>query len=87
MNTSWQLIGTKDWTNYTYDSLDRISTIVAPDGSTSCRYYNESTYPGVATPGAAGNTVRIKDAWNRERWARSDEQSRIIEVIQQAMAL
>jgi RHS repeat-associated protein len=82
MNTSWQLVGTKDWANYSYDPLDRISSVVAPDGSTSYRYYNESTYPGVATAGALGNTVRVIDAWNRERWARSDEQNRIVEVVE-----
>lgn len=82
LNTSWQLVGTKSETNYSYDALDRVSSVVAPDGSTSYRYYNESTYPGVATQGVAGNTIRVKDAWNRERWVRTNEQNRIVEVVE-----
>ena len=72
---------TPNWTNYTYDVQDRISTVVAPDGSTTCRYYNESAYPAVATAGA-GNIIRVKDAWNRERWAKSDDQGRLVEVVE-----
>ncbi len=39
LNTSWGLVGTQDWTNYNYDILDRVSSVVAPDGSTTSRYY------------------------------------------------
>jgi RHS repeat-associated protein len=82
LNTSWQLVGTQEWTTYNYDVLDRVTSVVAPDGSTSSRYYNESSYPSVATPGAAGSTIRVKDAWGRERWARSDAQNRLAEVVE-----
>ncbi len=80
-NADWSVNETPQWTNYTYDVQDRISTVVAPDGSTTCRFYNESSYPAVATAGT-GNTIRVKDAWNRERWAKSDEQGRMVEVVE-----
>ena len=82
LNTSWALVGTQDWTNYNYDVLDRVSSVVAPDNSTTYRYYNESSYPSAATSGAPGHTIRVKDAWGRERWARSDEQNRLAEVVE-----
>jgi RHS repeat-associated protein len=82
LNINWQLVGTQEWTNYNYDILDRVTSVVAPDGSTTYRYYNESSYPSVATPGAAGSTIRVKDEWGRERWARSDAQNRLAEVVE-----
>ncbi|MFN7928342.1 MAG: RHS repeat-associated core domain-containing protein [Blastocatellia bacterium] len=82
LNTSWGLVGTQEWTNFNYDVQDRITSEVAPDGSISYRYYNETSYPSGATPG--GQTIRLKDAWGRERWARSDEQNRLVEVVEPA---
>ncbi|HKX27767.1 MAG TPA: DUF4329 domain-containing protein, partial [Blastocatellia bacterium] len=70
------------WSTYEYDSLDRLTKITAPDGSVIERYYNESAYPSAATQGAAGQTIRIKDPWNRERWARFDDQNRLVEVVE-----
>ncbi len=81
-NADWSVNETPQFSFYNYDVQDRITSVVAPDNSTTSRYYNESTYPGVATAGALGNTIRVKDAWNRERWARSDEQGRMVEVVE-----
>ena len=53
-----------------------------PDGSYVERFYNETSYPSAATPGAAGQTVRARDPWGRERWARFDEQNRLVEVVE-----
>ncbi len=80
-NFDWSVNETPVWTTYNYDVQDRVTSVVAPDGSTTNRYYNESAYPAVATAGA-GNTIRVKDAWNRERWAKSDEQGRLVEVVE-----
>ncbi len=80
-SANWVNLETPQWTNYYYDTQDRTTSVVAPDGSTTYRYYNESTYPSAATAGA-GNTIRVKDAWGRERWARSDEQNRLVEVVE-----
>lgn len=82
LNANWGLVGTINWTNYIYDILDRVISVVAPDGSTTYRYYNESSYPSAATSGAPGTTLRVKDAWGRERWARSDAQNRLVEVVE-----
>ena len=82
-NADWSVNETPQWTNYYYDSQDRVSYVTAPDGSTTYRYYNESTYPSAASsPTAKGSTIRVTDAWGRERWARSDEQNRLVEVVE-----
>ena len=82
LNTSWGLVGTQEWTTYNYDILNRVTSEVLADGSTSYRYYNESSYPSAATQSVPGNTMRVKDAWGRERWARHDEQNRLVEVVE-----
>lgn len=59
-----------------------MTTITAPDGSVVQRFYNEASYPSVATQGAPGQTVRVMDQWNRERWARFDSLNRLVEVVE-----
>ena len=82
-NANWVNVDTPQWTNYFYDAQDRISYVTAPDGSTTYRYYNEASYPSAASsPTAKGSTIRVTDAWGRERWARSDEQNRLVEVVE-----
>ncbi len=82
-NANWVNVETPQWTNYYYDSQDRVSYVTAPDGSTTNRYYNEASYPSAASsPTAKGSTIRVTDAWGRERWARSDEQNRLVEVVE-----
>ncbi len=80
-NANWVNVDTPQFTTYNYDSQDRVVSVVGDDGSTTYHYYNEPTYPSVATAGA-GTTVRVKDAWNREHWTKSNEQGQIIEVIE-----
>ena len=43
-NADFSANETPQWTTYNYDLQDRISSVVAPDNSTTYRYYNESTY-------------------------------------------
>lgn len=74
--------GTAPMYSYEYDKLDRTTKVTAPDGSIVERFYNESSYPSAATSNAAGQTVRAKDPWGRERWARFDEQNRLVEVVE-----
>jgi YD repeat-containing protein len=73
---------TLQWTVYEYDKLDRTTKVTSPDGSVVERFYNESSYPSAATQGVPGQTVRAKDPWGRERWARFDEQNRLAEVVE-----
>lgn len=74
--------GDPPMTVYEYDTLDRVTKVTAPDNSFVERFYNESSYPSAATQGVAGQTVRAKDPWGRERWARFDEQNRLVEVVE-----
>ncbi len=69
------------WTTYAYDNQSRVTQVTAPDNSTSKTFYNESTKPSSALT-TTGNTVRSQDAWGRERWARSDDWGRLVEVVE-----
>ncbi len=85
---------TKYWFKYWHDPFDRVSKVVSPDNSEVERYYNqydfnESTaawatrsYPSAATSGTSGTTMSVKDQWGRERWARSDADNRMVEVVE-----
>jgi RHS repeat-associated protein len=46
------------------------------------KFYDEATTPSAADPNGKGNTIRTKDAWNRERWARFDWAERLCEVVE-----
>lgn len=81
-SADWSTNDTQYWTTYNYDIQDRVTSVVTHDGSTTYRYYNESSYPSAATQSVPGHTIRVKDAWQRERWARSDEQNRLVEVVE-----
>jgi YD repeat-containing protein len=70
------------WFTYEYDKLDRPTKVTAPDNAITERFYNESSYPSAARPGAPGQTIRVKDPWGRERWARLDAQNRLAEVVE-----
>jgi len=63
--------------------------VTAPDGSVVKRFYDQkyetnpnAPYPTAATQSAAGQTVLAVDPWGRERWARFDEQNRLVEVVE-----
>lgn len=75
-------VGASYWTEYFYDNLSRVTQMTAPDGSISQTFYNESQRPSSALPNAAGQTVRSRDAWGRERWARTDAFVRLVEVVE-----
>jgi RHS repeat-associated protein len=82
-NANWTLNETPQWTNYTYDIQNRVVSTAAPDGSITYNYYNESTYPNAAASATAKGTIlRVKDAWGRERWGRSDEKNQLVEVVE-----
>lgn len=71
----------KYWANTSYDVLGRTTKVIAPEGSITENFYNETSRP----PGAStepGNTVRSVDAWGRERWERSDAGGNIVEVVE-----
>jgi YD repeat-containing protein len=70
---------TLQWTTPTYDALGRTTIVIAPDGSTTKSFYNETNRP----PGASslpGEVTRVQDAWGRERWGRADAQGHLVEV-------
>ncbi|MGI8467429.1 MAG: RHS repeat-associated core domain-containing protein [Pyrinomonadaceae bacterium] len=69
------------WTTYTYDQLSRVTQVTAPDGSLSQTFYNETQKPDSASA-YPGNFVRSRDAWGRERWARTDDFGRLAEVVE-----
>lgn len=72
-----------------YDALGRTTKVIAPDytqpdgsdGSTTETFYNEPTRPSAAST-APGETTRVKDAWGRERWGRTDANGRLVEVVE-----
>lgn len=71
------------WTVTAYDLLGRTKTVTAPDGSITQAFYNEgaAAKPGSATS-SPGSTIRVVDAWGRERWGRFDAQERLAEVVE-----
>lgn len=71
---------TQYWTT-SYDALSRAVSVQAPDGSTSETFYNEVARPSVASS-LSGETTRVRDAWGRERWGRTDAQGRLVEVVE-----
>jgi RHS repeat-associated protein len=81
--------GTPLWTHFTYDALGRTRKVIAPDytladasdGSTTETFYNEVARPTVASA-LPGETTRVRDAWGRERWGRTDAQGRLVEVVE-----
>jgi RHS repeat-associated protein len=64
-----------------YDLIGRPVKVTSPDGSFTENFYNEGSRPNVAS-GAAGQTVRTKDAWGREHWERTDAQGRLVEIVE-----
>ncbi len=72
---------TPQWSTVTYDDLDRPMKTTSPDLSEMTRAYNEEVEPEGAL-GQAGQTVRVRDAWGREHWARRDALRRLVEVIE-----
>jgi RHS repeat-associated protein len=69
------------WSTTTYDAMGRVTVTQAPDGSTTQAFYNEAVRPSVAG-NAPGQTTRVMDAWNRERWGRTDVDGRLVEVVE-----
>ena len=69
------------WTTFTYDALGRSASTQMPDGSAVQSFYNETSRPNVASS-LAGETVRVVDAWGRERWFRNDALARLVEVVE-----
>ncbi|HKV35771.1 MAG TPA: RHS repeat-associated core domain-containing protein [Pyrinomonadaceae bacterium] len=65
----------------TYDALGRTKTVTSPDGSVTQSFYNEAARPSVASANP-GESMRVQDAWGRERWARTDSSGRLVEVVE-----
>lgn len=69
------------WNTTTYDVLSRVISNQTPDGSTTQTFYNEPNRPAGASSDP-GETVRMVDAWGRERWARNNSQNKLVEVVE-----
>ncbi len=69
------------WSEKFYDDQRRLVKVVEPDGSTTEAFYNEMMLPDSVTA-APGNTIRIADAWGRERWGRYDQQGRLVNMVE-----
>ena len=69
------------WSENIYDSQGRTTQIIETDGSVSKAFYNETQRPDSAS-NAVGNTIKVVDAWGRERWGRYDQQGRLAEVVE-----
>lgn len=76
-------VGSESPTNSTvvYDALGRTKTVTTPDGSVTEMFYNELSRPDVASS-LPGETTRVRDAWGRERWGRTDASGRLVEVVE-----
>jgi len=72
---------TPQWTEQVYDSQGRLTRIIAPDGSETKAFFNETQRPD-SVSAAAGNSIRVVDPWGRERWSRYDQQGRLTEVVE-----
>lgn len=72
---------TPQYSERVYDLQGRLSKIIEPDGSETKAFYNETQRPDSAS-NLIGNTMRVVDAWGRERWGRYDQQGRLTEVVE-----
>jgi len=73
--------GTAVWTVKYYDLLGRVVKIHEPDGSETTAVYNGTQKPTSAAS-LVGSTVKVVDAWGRERWGRYDVLGRLAEVVE-----
>ena len=69
------------WSETVYDEQGRTKEVIEPDGSISKAFYNETARPDSASS-LPGNTIRVVDAWGRERWARYDRLGKLTEVVE-----
>ncbi|HWT03723.1 MAG TPA: RHS repeat-associated core domain-containing protein, partial [Pyrinomonadaceae bacterium] len=72
---------TPQWSETFYDAVGRVVMTKAPDGSESKAFYNETTRPTTAAAGP-GQTIRVVDAWGKERWGRQDSLGRLVEIVE-----
>ena len=70
------------WTETVYDLLGRTKTVTSPDGSVTKAFYNEPVARPDSATNLPGSTIRVVDAWGRERWGRYDAQERLAEVVE-----
>lgn len=70
----------KYWNEMTYDALGRLTRVLAADGSNTYYHFNEVNRPGSASP-TSGETVRVVDPWQRERWMRTNALGQLVEVV------
>lgn len=70
---------TVQWSETLYDNQGRIIKVIEPDGSYTQAVYNESQRPDSASA-FPGKTIRVTDAWGRQRWGRYDQLDRLVEV-------
>jgi len=69
------------WNEISYDALGRITGLKGADHSQTLTYYNEATRPSSASADP-GQTVRLVDPVQRERWSRTDALGNLAEVVE-----
>lgn len=72
---------TPQWTENVYDIQGRVTQVIEADGSVAQAFFNETARPSSAST-LPGNTVRVVDAWGRERWERYDKNQLLAEVVE-----
>lgn len=73
------------WSETFYDIQGRVTKVAEPDGSETKAFYNEALYPDSALVNGnplPGSSIRVQDAWGRDRWGRYDALSRLAEVVE-----
>jgi YD repeat-containing protein len=63
-----------DWTDYTYDALDRVRIVEAPVGAQVVTEYS-------------GNTTTVTDPAGKKRRSRADAAGRVVEVVEDPFGL
>jgi RHS repeat-associated protein len=73
---------TLQWTETFYDIQGRTIKVQEPDGSLTQAFHNETVARPSSASALAGNTIRVVDAWGRERWGRYDAKGKLAEVVE-----
>ncbi len=73
---------TLQWSETFSDIQGRTIKVQEPDGSYSQAFHNETTARPSSASASAGQTVRVVDAWGRERWGRYDAKGKLAEVVE-----
>ena len=70
------------WFTYEFDSLDRVTRTIAPDGSETRTFYDADAPAPNGASTLNGNATLARDQWGRERWGRTDYDGKLVEVLE-----